>query len=167
MCEHGIFRMVRYFDTHKNYTMKNGIAFVLVIVSFFLSSNADLSLLNKDINGHEEECESHKSCSDCVSSHIYCHWCSSDETCHSTKNWMQHSCVIGSECTEECERSQPEFLYDNDEHKAGVWMIVFIGVFSFGSILSCSFRSRRGNNIDMDIHDLKLEEVRKNILWIN
>ena len=168
--------------------MKKRNTIVLILYLFihsfqFSCINADLSAINNDFNGHEEECESHKSCSECASSYVYCHWCSSDETCHSTKNWIQHSCVIGTECAEVCTRSQPEYLYGHlnntntdasssivvkDEHhgnKSRIWMIIVIGLVSFGSILSCSFRSKEfavkslRDSIDMDIHDLKLEEV--------
>lgn len=48
-----------------------------------------------DWNGHEATCSSHTNCSECTSSEMYCHWCSSDQSCHSTKHWTEYSCVIG------------------------------------------------------------------------
>ena len=129
------------------------------------------------IEDHEDICASHSTCSECSSSEVFCHWCSSDDACHSTKNWMKYSCVIGADChsIERCQRTESERLNFNENNRSTIsgrnWTITVIGLSSFGAYILWAISSNRqklsfgaknyflSRSLGGDIDDLKMEEV--------
>jgi len=125
----------------------------LPVLMIFLISSIVLMLAipaNSQIVPHEKICNSHLNCSECAASPSYCHWCASDDVCHSTLNWMEHQCIIGSTCPslsiEQCERTEPEPIPSTTSDVsiafASTFGIFTVGVLVMHCILRCGTKKK-------------------------
>ncbi|GAX26059.1 hypothetical protein FisN_4Hh438 [Fistulifera solaris] len=83
---------------------------------------------NNDTDDHG--CYAQTSCSDCVLSSRFCHWCAHDNACHVVGS--MYGCAVGVDCysNDRCKRDVPEKLHEGGFEKLNILFLLAMVVLS-------------------------------------
>lgn len=87
---------------------------------------------NNDTDDHG--CYAQTSCSDCVLSSHFCHWCAHDNACHVVGS--MYGCTVGVDCysNDRCKRDVPEKLHEGGFQKLNILFLLAACVLGFITI---------------------------------
>lgn len=94
-------------------------------------SGASCSRPEKRNDTDDHGCYAQTSCSDCVLSSHFCHWCAHDNACHVVGS--MYGCVAGVDCysNDRCKRDAPEKLHEGGFQKLNILFLLAACVLGF------------------------------------